>query len=63
MTEKSLTIKTDQKLLDALQGSLSVKQSAEDRFEQRVSYVYSSIESDSSVTREHVRKQLSETDC
>jgi hypothetical protein len=59
MNTKFLELKTDEKLLNALKNAK--KLSAEEVLEQRVSFVYGSMKSDSSVTREQVKKVLEES--
>ena len=52
-----LSLKTDEKLLNAVRRVAQQRLSADDLMEQRVSFVYSSMSSDKSgVTREHVRQ-------
>jgi SpoU rRNA methylase family enzyme len=53
-----LTIKSKQGLLDAVQRAASRTMSPEERLEQRVSFVFGSI--DSTVTRDQVRDLLLE---
>lgn len=60
MSNEILELKTSSALLDALHNSLSKKPTAEEIMEQRVSYVFGSLDSDSSVTRDRVRKLLAE---
>lgn len=53
-------LKTDDVLLDALKKAASVKQSANDLKEQRISFVFGSLDSKSGVTKEQVRKIIAE---
>ncbi len=62
MGNEVLNLKTKPELLDALQKSLARKTTAKDIQEQRVSFVYGSLSSKSSVTRDQVRKLLVEQD-
>lgn len=57
-----IELKTNDELLAALHESILKKSTAEEIMEQRVSYVYGSLSSDSSVTREKVRQLLVERD-
>ena len=58
MGDHILQLKTNANLLDALLASVKRPQSAEERQEQRVSFVFGSLDSESSVTRERVREIL-----
>ena len=58
MGDHILELKTNAKLLSALNDSVKRPQTAEDRKEQRVSFVFGSLDSESSVTRERVREIL-----
>lgn len=60
MNESILTLKTDQELVTALKGAAQQKQSAGELFEQRVSFVYSSVGSKNNITRERVRELVRE---
>jgi hypothetical protein len=53
-------LKTDHSLLAALDQAKSQKMTAEEIKEQRVSFVYSSMDDGSGVTREHIRAVLEE---
>ncbi|MDH5324390.1 MAG: hypothetical protein OEZ68_21600 [Gammaproteobacteria bacterium] len=53
-------LKTDGQLLDALKKSSQVKLGPVEILEQRVSFVYGSMSSDSNVTREHIKQVISE---
>lgn len=55
MGNEALALKTNGALLQALRNAASIKPSAQEVLEQRVSFVYGSISSSSNVTREHVR--------
>ena len=60
MGNEILKLKSSDELLGALQRSLAKKPTANEIREQRVSFVYGSLSSKSSVTRDHVRKLLVE---
>lgn len=60
MGNEILELKTNAELLEALQKSLTRKPTAEEIREQRVSFVYGSLSSKSSVTRDRVRQLLVE---
>lgn len=60
MSNEILELKTNSALLNALHNSLLKKPTAEEIMEQRVSFVFSSLNSGSSVTRDRVRKLLAE---
>lgn len=53
-------IKTDSALLEALQRASSVKQTPDEIFQQRVSFIYGSMKPDSNVTRERIKQILLE---
>ncbi|WP_191830891.1 hypothetical protein [Pseudomonas fluorescens] len=60
MAKNFLDLKTDPGLLSALQGASQHKQSAAEMLEQRVSFVYGSVDSQNGVTREQIRKLILE---
>lgn len=51
-------LKDTSEIVNALKRSVRMKQSANQQLEQRVSFVYGLLSSDSSVTREQVRQAL-----
>jgi hypothetical protein len=53
-------LKTNPKLLDALRQAASVKQSANEVREQRVSYIYGSVNEKSGLTRDRIRQAVNE---
>lgn len=53
-------INTDSELLNALRHSTDVKMTSTQALEQRVSYVYGAMKSDSDITREQVKKVIAE---
>ena len=53
-------LKTDERLLKALNDSSKHEQSESERHEQRVSFVFGSLDSGSNVTRERVRELLAQ---
>ncbi|MGS1071740.1 hypothetical protein [Burkholderia glumae] len=55
MKDTLLTLKTNQDLLAGLSEAAGKKQSQADLAEQRVSFVYGLMKSDSGVTRDQVR--------
>jgi hypothetical protein len=58
MTDSLLTLKTRPELLEALRSVAAKPMSAVDLLEQRVSFVYGSIDAASGVTRERVRQLI-----
>lgn len=62
MGNEVLGLKTDEDLLKALREALSHKPTAEEIEEQRVSFVYGSLSSKSSVTRDQVRHFVADRD-
>lgn len=60
MVHDFLSLKTDPRLLEALDQAARKGVSAKERVEQRVSFVYGSIRKESSVTKEQVREILLE---
>lgn len=54
----ALSLKTDQYLLDALEQAKTQKMNAEQLMEQRVSFILSSMDNESVMTREHIRAVL-----
>jgi hypothetical protein len=58
VNDSLLTLKTNQKLLSAVERAASRKMTSEELREQRVSFVYGSMDSSSSVTRDRVRQML-----
>ncbi len=60
MNDSLLSLKTDQSLLDAVARAAARKMSVGDLLEQRVSFVYGSMDSGSNVTRDQVRKLIIE---
>lgn len=55
-------LKTNDMLLRALQDAVSKKPSQKEIMDQRVSFVFGSLDSSSNVTRERVRKIIEEQD-
>jgi SpoU rRNA methylase family enzyme len=53
-------LKSDASLLEALHKAATRRLTPEEVFEQRVSFVFGSIDSDSSITREQVKQVISE---
>lgn len=53
-------LKSDASLLEALHKAVTRRLTPEEVFEQRVSFVFGSIDSDSSITREQVKQVISE---
>jgi hypothetical protein len=53
-------LKTDQSLLDRLKQAASSKQTTQEKLEQRVSFIFGSLDSKSEVTREKIRQLLIE---
>jgi hypothetical protein len=60
MGDQILRIETDKKLLDSLRKSAGKAQSPADLKEQRVSFIYGSLDRESDVTRERIRQALME---
>lgn len=56
----ALKLKTDRTLLDAIERAKSQKMTAAEALEQRVSFIFSSMDDKSAVTREHIRAVLEE---
>lgn len=56
MNDKVIDLKTDQNLLRALQEASQRKQTPQEVQAQRISFVYGSMKSDNSLTREQVKK-------
>ena len=54
------SLKTQDALLEALSKGVSVHPSFKDLFEQRVSFIYGSMSSDSDITRDRIREVLEE---
>ncbi len=53
-------LKTDQSLLDRLERAASSKQTAQEKLEQRVSFIFGSLDSKSEITRDKIRQLLKE---
>lgn len=53
-------LKTDPKVLEALQKAASRKPTPEEVLEQRASFVYGSMDSNSPVTRQHIKQVIRE---
>ena len=62
MGNEVFELRTNAKLLTELHFALSKKQSAQDILEQRVSFVFGSLGSDSSVTRDRIRQVIVQQD-
>ena len=60
MGDAILPTKTNPALLEKLKKAADVKQSAEEMHEQRVSFIYGSVSSKSSLTHERIRQVLVE---
>ena len=60
MTTNFLDLQTSPELLNKLRNYAAAEQSATEIFEQRVSFVLGSMKEGSGVTREQVRKVISE---
>ena len=60
MTNNLTELKMDQELRDALEKAASHKMSAEERMNQRVSFVYGSLSSDNNMTKEQIKEIISE---
>ena len=56
MADAVLSLRGDKLILDALRNAAQRKQSPAERFEQRVSFVYSAMSEKSNVSREQVRE-------
>ena len=59
MSNAFLSLKGDQSVLSTLQAAANRKPSADELFEQRVSFVYSAMSEKSGVSRERVRELVS----
>lgn len=53
-------LKTDATLLEALEKTASKRLTAEEVLEQRISFVFGSMGSDSNVTRQYIRQVIEE---
>ena len=60
MNDSLLSLKTSPNLLQALRKAGSRPMSAKDLLEQRISFVYGSIDSKSGVTRDRIRQLILE---
>lgn len=60
MGDDVFKLKTDNVLLERLKMAAEVKQTPADRLEQRVSFIFSSINPENGVTRERIRQALVE---
>ena len=60
MNESLLSLKTSEALLSAVRVAGARKMTTDELLEQRVSFVYGSMDSSSAVTRERVRQMLLE---
>jgi len=58
MNNALLTMTSSPALLEKLKKAAKVQMSAEDRFEQRVSYVFGSLGKNNTMTKAEVRNQL-----
>lgn len=58
MGDVLLQLKTDSSLIKALEKASAEKQSEEELLEQRVSFIFGTLDSDSEMTREVIRKIL-----
>ncbi len=59
MTELE-NVKTEPKLLSKLRNSADARLTSQELFEQRVSFVFAGIDSESDITREQIRQMLRE---
>ena len=59
MGNEALNLKTDDSLLSALRNAATKKQTANEIQEQRISFVFGSLDSDSDVTKEQIRQIIS----
>lgn len=53
-------VRTDPRLLEALQSASKARLTSEERFRQRVSFIMGSLGDDSTITRERVKAVLEE---
>jgi SpoU rRNA methylase family enzyme len=60
MGDAIVKLKTDNTLLEALERASAARLGPEELLEQRVSFIYGSINSDSDVTREQIKQMLVE---
>ena len=60
MNDSLLSLKTSESLLSAVRAAATRKMTSDELLEQRVSFVYGSMDSSSVVTRERVRQMLLE---
>ena len=60
MGEEVLQLKTDEALLEKIKKAADIKQNAEQILEQRVSFIFGSMDKDSTITRDRIRKALLE---
>jgi len=60
MNESLVQLKTDREVLEAVQRAASRKMTPGEALEQRVSFVYGTMDSKSSVTRDQVRQLVIE---
>lgn len=58
MNESLLSLKTDEQLLAAVRVAGNRRMTPDEMLEQRVSFVYGSMDAKSAVTRERVRQML-----
>ncbi|QTD44547.1 hypothetical protein [Ottowia testudinis] len=58
--DQALKLTTDARLLEGMKASAKRDQSANERFEQRVSYVFGLMSQSSSVTKQQVRASIRE---
>jgi hypothetical protein len=58
MNESLLSLKTSEKLLDAVRAASRRKMTSDEILEQRVSFVYGSMDAASAVTRDRVRQMI-----
>ncbi|WP_428505142.1 hypothetical protein [Roseateles sp.] len=58
MNLNTLALKSDPAVLQALERAAKMSQSPEQRFEQRVSFVFGSLGKNNTMTKDQVRQQL-----
>jgi len=62
MSQKLFALKTDSSVLEAIERAASKPVSADELREQRVSFVFASLDKDSNMTREQVRREIEKQD-
>lgn len=60
MGDDVFKLKTDEALLEKLKVAAEVKQTHADLLEQRISFIFGSIDPESGITRERIRQSLVE---